>query len=258
MSNLYLYFSGTGNTKYVIGKFADLNEQGNDFRILSIEHKYIDFSRIISEADTIVLGYPIHDSMLPFIMKEFLKNHIEDFKGKNLITICTQLVFSGDGGALPFYILKETNHLHSIHVNMPSNLTDLNIFFNKPLSETTRKYFKADRKIALAVDTINNGGICRDGRKWFSRFSGFILQRAWGKTMAEKLRKSVKISNDCILCKKCVQICPMENLEIKENRVEQQSRCTLCYRCVNECPVQAISIFTKSKPKIQYSRKDYN
>ncbi|MBB6482371.1 EFR1 family ferrodoxin [Spirochaeta isovalerica] len=260
MKNLYLYFSGTGNTKYVIGKFAELYERGSYYSLHSIEHREIDFSRIIGEAENIVLAYPIHDSMLPFIVKEFLESHIEDFKGKNLTTICTQLLFSGDGGALPFYILKEAGvkHLHSIHINMPSNLTDVNIFFNKPLSETARSYVKADRKIALAVDTIRSGGICRDGRKWFSRFSGFILQRTWGKAMMVKLRNSVKISSDCILCQKCVQICPVENLEIRENRVGQQGRCTLCYRCVNECPVRAISIFMKSKPKIQYSRKDYN
>jgi flavodoxin len=107
MKNLYLYFSGTGNTKYVVQRFIDLYEENDDYIMQSIEHKNIEYENLISNADTIILSYPIYDSMLPFIMSEFLEKYKQSFSNKDVITLCTQLLFSGDGGGLPYYILKE-------------------------------------------------------------------------------------------------------------------------------------------------------
>lgn len=261
MKNLYLYFSGTGNTKYVVQKIIDKYEDGDDYLLQSIEYKNINYDELIIKADTIIIAYPIYDSMLPFIVSEFLEEHLQSFRNKKVIALCTQLLFSGDGGGLPYYILKKVkvNLLHSIHINMPSNLVDVRIFPNKPLSETEKKYDKAHIKIEKVVHKIKSGQSVKDGRRWYSRALGFFIQRAYGKAFLKKLRKSVKINHElCINCDKCVEICPMDNLFDENNTISQNGKCTLCYRCVNECPAKAISIFTKKPPKVQYTRHDYN
>lgn len=261
MKNLYLYFSGTGNTKYVVKRFIDLYEEGEDYEFRSIEYHDVDYGSLIREADCIIIAFPIHESMMPFIMSEFLDGHLEDFRDKKLMTICSQLLFSGDGGALPFYKLKKAHVqlLNSIHVNMPSNLTDVPFFFNKPLSETEEKYRKAELKIERVVNDIKSGKSIRDGRLWYSRALGFILQRGFAKLTMYKLKSAVKIKTElCILCNICTKICPEENLYRNKDRIEQKMKCTLCYRCVNECPSKAISIFMKKSPQVQYTRRDYN
>lgn len=259
--NLYLYFSGTGNTKYVVKKFSEKLEEDKSYKMLSIEDSSRDYDKLIKEAEIITIAYPIYASILPYIMADFLKDHLSSFEGKKIITITTQLLFSGDGGALPYRLLKKCNvdHLHSIHVNMPSNLVDMAIFPAKPIYKTKKKVLKADAKINKVVSRIKSGKTIKDGRKWYSRTIGYLFQRGFGKGAMDKLRTKVRIDNDiCIKCNQCVSTCPTGNLSNEDGMIKFENQCTLCYRCVNQCPTQAISIFSKKKPKVQYIREDYN
>lgn len=105
MNNLYLYFSGTGNTRYVIEKFSELLETTNKYQMMSIEHKDIDYAKTIENSDMITIGYPIYGSDLPYIVSDFLKKYKASFHGKNIITIVTQYKFSGDGAALALSLI---------------------------------------------------------------------------------------------------------------------------------------------------------
>ena len=260
MNHLYLYFSGTGNTRHVVYEFSSLFEQDNDYLIHSIEHD-IDFDYMIRQASKIIIAYPIHDSMLPYIMRDFLVKHKQSFQDKQIITIATQLAFSGDGGALPYYLLKKVKVklLHSIHINMPNNLTDVPIFKSKTMEESNAFVEKSNKKISDVVRKIKNGRTMRMGRRWYSWILGFFMQRLWGLLFVKAYRSKIKIDfNKCILCNKCVQNCPTNILLEVENTIKIGKVCTLCYRCINLCPTQSISLLLKSKPKVQYIREEYN
>ncbi len=261
MYNLYLYFSGTGNTKHVVSEFAKHYEGNNHYQLQSMEYDNVDYDSLIKSANMICIAYPIHESMLPHLVSEFLNKYKESFYKKNIITICTQLLFSGDGGKLPTYILKDVNVqlLHSIHINMPNNITDVKFLPNKTMENSTKKVLKADKKIIAVVNKIKNKKTVKDGNKFYSWFLGFFVQRVYAKIQYRKLRSKVKIHhNQCINCKKCVDLCPTKNLFSKNNQIQVKDECTVCYRCVNECPTKAISIFTRKSPTTQYSRHDYN
>ena len=47
--------------------------------------------------------------------------------------------------------------------------------------------------------------------------------------------------NKCIGCGKCVELCPINNLSLKEGKSTSNNRCTMCYRCISLCPVKAIT-----------------
>lgn len=261
MKNLYIYFSGTGNTKYVLESFAKKFEETDAYNIFSIEHKGVNFTELIKKARTITIGYPIYCSMMPFMMRDFLKEHIEDFEHKAIITIATQMLFSGDGGTLAKRTLKKAHVdlLHSIHVNMPSNLTDVSLLKNLQVEETNSIVKKADKKIDDSIKKIRTGKYMRDGRKIYSWFLGFFTQRLWGKLFLQSFREKIKINQDtCITCKKCINVCPMNNLYLEDNIIKQRGNCTWCYRCINSCPEKSISLFTKKTPKVQYIREEYN
>ena len=120
MKNLYLYFSGTGNTKYVVKQFVDRYEQSTDYTIQSIEEQGVNFSNLIEEAKLVIIAYPIHEGLLPHIMNEFLIKYKEHFRNKDIISICTQLIFSGDGAALPVHILKDVDVKEEGFVDHPT------------------------------------------------------------------------------------------------------------------------------------------
>jgi formate hydrogenlyase subunit 6/NADH:ubiquinone oxidoreductase subunit I len=261
MNNLYLYFSGTGNTKYVVKQFVDRYEEGTDFTIQSIEEQGVNFSILIEEAKLIVIAYPIHEGLLPHIMSEFLMKYKEHFRNKDIITICSQMIFSGDGAALPIYILKENNVilLHGIHINMPNNLADFWFLPLKTAENSSKKYKKANAKITRVVSRIKKGKKVKNGIRFYSWPLGFFIQRAYTKHHYNRIRSDIKIDyNTCINCDKCISVCPVDNLYSKDKKIQVKDQCTICYRCINVCPTQSISLITNHKPTTQYILNDYN
>lgn len=92
MKMVIIYFSGTGNSKYIAEKFADKMK----IEAHSIEET-IDFKSIFDKTDTIAVCYPIYGSCVTLIMREFVKKYMQFFESKKLIIFCTQMLFSGDG-----------------------------------------------------------------------------------------------------------------------------------------------------------------
>ncbi|WP_288640631.1 4Fe-4S dicluster domain-containing protein [uncultured Methanosphaera sp.] len=48
--------------------------------------------------------------------------------------------------------------------------------------------------------------------------------------------------NQCILCKKCVDICFVEAITIDDNKIKVNSNCMGCSQCVSNCPDNAMKI----------------
>ena len=86
---LGVYFSGTGNTKYVLNLF--LKNLGQTYSISSIEDK--DTLEKIKKNKDIVIAHPIHYSCIPKIFRDFLDNNIELFRDKNIFIITTMGLF---------------------------------------------------------------------------------------------------------------------------------------------------------------------
>ena len=83
---IMLYFSGTGNSKYISELFCKINNA----KSYSIEEN-IDFENIINSEEIIGFCYPIYGSRVPRIMREFVMKNKEYFKNKKVIIFCTQL-----------------------------------------------------------------------------------------------------------------------------------------------------------------------
>ncbi|MGL5316459.1 MAG: EFR1 family ferrodoxin [Peptostreptococcaceae bacterium] len=250
---LMLYFSGTGNSKYIAKLFSE--KTGAKYH--SIEEN-IDFVKVIEEHETIAFCYPIYGSCVPRIMREFVSNNLENLKNKKLIILCTQLMFSGDG-ARAFTDLLPNNHseiIYAEHFNMPNNICNFSLFKIKN-GEKTRKYLKAaNKKMDRLIKHINEGVIKKRGFNAFSKFIG-KSQSAFWPDIEIKNKSSVQIDSDCTKCGACIKLCPSKNLEMKDNKISQNDNCIICYRCVNACPKKAITVLIHKKPKMQYKGVQY-
>jgi len=259
MKMLTIYFSGTGNTKYI----AELFSQKMDANCYSIEAE-VDFSAEIKRHDTIAICYPIYGSRVPLIMREFVAKHMADFKGKKLIIFVTQLAFSGDGARVLTDLLP-ANHIDVIyaeHFSMPNNISNTFFLHQRSDKSLAKKAHNADRKMDRVCCDIRNGKVKRRGFSAFSKLIGKLQGKPWQGdsrntyasegTMEYRAKHSVKIDADCNACNLCVKCCPMHNFENVNGIITPKNNCTVCYRCINRCPKKAIRVWFRRKPKWQY------
>lgn len=246
---LMLYFSGTGNSKYIAQRFCEkMNAVCH-----SIEET-VDFSALITADNTIAFCYPIYGSCVPRIMREFVTQYRALLTDKRLIVFCTQMLFSGDGArALTDLLTEDAKErvLYAEHFNMPNNLVNFALFRIKNGEENKSTLKKADKKIDRVCADLLSGKRMLRGFSLGSRLLGMTQNKAF-PAMEDAYRNDVRSDADCISCGLCVKLCPMHNLTLTDGKVEQRGNCTLCWRCVNACPKQAITVGIHTKPKKQY------
>jgi len=243
-----LYFSGTGNSKYVAELFCEYM----DSKCYSIEDS-IDFDQLIVSEEIIAFSYPIVNSRATRIMREFVKKHISFLKNKKIIIFCTQMLFSGDGSRsfTDLFPNKYIDVIYAEHFIMPNN-----VYVNKVISLANDKKIKSliektNKKMQIVCRNIKNGIIKKRGFNIISRILG-LVQGSFVSIIEKKASNSIKISNDCTNCCICVSICPMKNFVFQNGNIINKYNCTICYRCVNNCPQKAITVLFNWGTKKQY------
>jgi len=257
---LMLFFSGTGNSKYIAELFCRKINTVPVSQCHSIEEN-VDFGKLISSYETIGFCYPIYGSRVPRIMREFAGKYIEFLKDKKIIIFCTQWIFSGDGARVftDMFAHNYVNVIYAEHFFMPNNVNNLS-FLPIANEKKIKKYLmRAESKMQIVCNNINNGITKKRGFNIFSRFLG-LFQGVFMSVWEKKALDLVRVSNECtcsdasaMKCSLCVSICPMRNFENQNGKIITKGNCTICYRCINKCPKKAIAVFLPAKPKVQYS-----
>ncbi|MCL2576371.1 MAG: EFR1 family ferrodoxin [Defluviitaleaceae bacterium] len=246
---LTLYFSGTGNTKYL----AEIFSRKMRFACYSIEEN-ADLGRLIASAKVVAFCYPIYGSRVPRPMRNFVARHLEALRGKRLIIFCTQAMFSGDG-ARAFADLLPKNHakiIYAEHFTMPNNISH----FYPPL-QSPEKVAKIKRnmqsKLRKTIVNIRMGKMVLRGFNPVSQVLG-MMQGSFWYSLETIGRRMVWIDDTkCVSCGLCAKICPTHNFEQKTGKPNPKGNCALCTRCMNHCPQKAIAILIPNFPKTQYN-----
>ncbi|MCL2198268.1 MAG: EFR1 family ferrodoxin [Defluviitaleaceae bacterium] len=255
---LTLYFSGTGNTKFLAEAFS----KRMNAKCYSIEEA-ADFATEITAHDTIAFCYPIYGSRVPRIMREFAHTHMAQIIGKKIIILVTQMVFSGDGARVftDLFPKGAVEVIYAEHFNMQQNMGNIPVL--NLIKPSDRFYKKVEAKLNKVCENIKNGIIKKRGFAKGSLLLGYIQGKPWQKDTSEipatRMEKAVKdglrVNKDCNACNLCTKICPMKNLVNDNGQIKHQSNCTVCYRCVNRCPQKAITVYIHTKPRWQFTAK---
>jgi len=243
-----LYFSGTGNSKYI----AELFSRNMSIPCHSIEEG-INFKEIIETEDTIGFCYPIYMLCVPRIMREFVAQHMKSLNGKQVIIFCTQLWHSGDG-TRRFAALFPKNYIDVIyteHFFMPNNMNDIPLLPVANDESLKKTLARESKRMDSVCNNIKNGKIKKRGFSFGSRMLGFPQAVFLGAT-ERRANRVLRIDEDCTKCGLCIAICPMKNFSMEDGEVKHNHNCTMCYRCNNKCPQKAISLIIPGKVKKQY------
>lgn len=237
-----IYLSGTGNTKHCMEKLVSLLDPSA--KIIPLESK--DVVSYVTENDMIVLGYPTQFSNSPYMVRDFITKNKHLWSGKKVLCVATMGAFSGDGAGCTARLLKKYGAviLGGLHIHMPDSVCDSKLL-KKSLDESRKIVVEADHKIEKTAANILKGKYPKEGLSIFHHIAGLFGQRLWFYGKTNGYSSELKISNDCIGCGLCTEICPMQNLKLKDGKAVPGGKCTMCYRCISKCPQRAITLVGK-------------
>jgi hypothetical protein len=239
---LMLYFSGTGNSKYIAETFS----RYMDAKCHSIEEQ-LDYDQLLASEETIAFCYPIFGSRVPRIMREFVVQHIESLKNKKLIIFCTQMMFSGDGARVftNMFPRGDIEVIYAEHFFMPNNVN--NLFF-LPLASKERiaKQIKAaDRKMQIVCQNITAGIVKKRGFNIISRGLG-LLQGVFVPGWEKRLRVRLELTAIVLSAVYVLTSVPCKTLNAKTGKL---------YRKTTAPSVTVVSTNVRRKPFMYFLRR---
>lgn len=248
------YFSGTGNTQYVVRRLCDRVSTEYTTETFDVADRR-NRSAVLRQADCILLAFPVYGSSPPVPMRRFVHAHAADWQGKDVVIVVTQYMFSGDGAASLGRTVERYGGrvVAAEHFRMPNNLADCKALRIRNGPETAALVRRTDERIDRFARRLLAGRAWRRGFNPLSHAVGYCCQRALWRRHEDEKKSQLKIdASVCTGCGACVSRCPTGNLRLQNGKAVPLKTCALCYRCVNLCPRRAITLVGKAPPVTQY------
>ncbi len=246
MKTLLCYFSGTGNTKKVVDKFAELYKEG-EIDVVKIENNDLDMS--LEGYDALGIAYPIHAFNAPSIVVDFVKKIQKQKVKKQLFIIKTSgepLALNNISSYKICKLLKKRNFLltNEYHLIMPYN-----IIFRHTDEMAYNMWQTAQGMMPVIHHEITTGKKAKLKYIFMGHFLAWVFRiEFWGGRFNGK---KYKVNSKCIHCGKCARMCPVGNITIDENgKFHFGDKCIMCMRCSFHCPTNAIKIGLFEKWKV--------
>jgi len=250
---MILYFTGTGNSKFV----ADYLSEKLEDNVISLNNVIKNNENLICKSEKpYIIVAPIYAWRLPAVVEETIKK--AQLNGcKSVYCIVTMGENSGNADKYICKIIsdKGMNFTGYIGVAMQNNY----LFMEKmPKPRDASKALKTIipklDKIAAAIK--KNECLEKDDKTAFAALMSGVVNKGFNKFMLKN--QQLKADNDCISCGKCVQLCPVNNIEIADDKPTFKGNCCGCLACLHHCPKQAINVKNQTQDKGRYVCPEYS
>lgn len=233
-----IYFSGTGNTEYIMKQFQKkLENKGIDSELIDTTVK----DELKNEYDFYVFGAPIHAEMFPSYYIDWVRKNVSKDINKICAIFSTQAADKAAGIEELADVLKEKGMKIVVKdfIQMPNNYYV--VMFKKDSRDKIEGLKKAaEIKVEELVESLINRkkhiNKISKGRLFVGKISYKLFYRYSLRWAAKKLTVDEDI---CIKCRKCERECPTNNINLIDGKIVFYSQCISCQRCLHKCPVNA-------------------
>ena len=241
---MILYFSATGNCKYVATRLAQATGQEMYSIADCIRNGQYDFSD-----GTVGIISPAYDWGLPSIVKEFLEK--ASFRTDYLYFAATYGTIPGAIGYMANKAIRERTIDAYYSVRMPDTWTPI---FDLSTPEKVAKYTRhTESEIDRMIQGVRER---RTNRHLRPRPPAIITKLIAEPLYNKKVRctSNLHAENTCIGCGLCAKKCPVQAIAMRDGRpVWVKDRCVMCLGCLHRCPKFAIQYGNRTKKHGQYT-----
>ena len=244
---MILYFSGTGNSKYVAQRMAEALNQS----LLSMNDRIRSHDTSPVETDErLVIVTPTYAWRIPRVVSEWLdKTELTGAERIWFVMDCGSEIGNAAGYNRQLAAQKQLQYMGTAQIIMPENYIAM---FNAPQKEQAKSIveqaepalqkvltqLKAGQQFPPPRDNLYDRLMSGPVNPVFYRF--FVKADAFRTTEA------------CIGCGKCVDLCPLSNIHLENGKPVWGKNCTHCMACICYCPKEAIEYGKKSRGKPRY------
>jgi ferredoxin/flavodoxin len=249
------YFSGTGNTTWVVRRLVDrLNELGDEVVATSCER--VAPSDVDPTAcDVMGIAFPVYASFAPTLIRDFIAQL--PAADKPLFVVTTAGFAAGDTAWYAAKPLRDRGYEPFVLANViVANNLRLPVLSPLPipsLEEMVHKLERASGKVGRLAGWIHRREHHVEGVSFWGRLLG-VIQRLSVQPFEALAFKGFFADETCTRCGWCVRYCPAHNIEMTDEGVDFLDRCMLCMRCYSFCPSQAIQSTEKTRNVQKYPR----
>jgi formate hydrogenlyase subunit 6/NADH:ubiquinone oxidoreductase subunit I len=240
---IIFYNTSTGNSLYVS---KIIKNEFENCKLISISRALKEKTFDVNE-DMIGFVYPIHCAGLPIVVNEFISN-LKINKNAYIFAIGV----SGGGGADTSF--SQINKLlpKDLRINNYCTIKYISNYIRASRNPTEKRIKAAIKENeSILLDFIESLKKREINAREFKDGIGILGYSIW-KNYYKIRDKRFNVNDQCIGCKICKKICPVENITMENNKPKWSGKCTDCMACINICPKEAINIGKSTINKNRY------
>ena len=234
---MVLYFSGTGNSKYIAKRIAEaIQENAVD---LNMKIKENDTSPLQTGRDVIIVT-PTYAWRIPRIVSEWI-DKTEFIGGKRIwfVMNCGSEIGNAAKYNRELSEQKKLQYMGTARILMPENyIAMFDVTKAEPVIKKIIAYIKAEKEF------------CPPRNNLYDRFMSGPVNPIFYKFFVKA--NAFQVNDSCIGCGQCVKKCPLNNIHLEQERPVWGEKCTHCMACICYCPTEAIEYGKKSVGKPRY------
>lgn len=244
---MVLYFSGTGNSRFIARKIAERLDE--TLVNLNDRIKRQDFSPIV-EKERLIFVSPTYAWRIPRVMEDWIRR-VPFTGGKDcwFVMDCGSEIGNADKYLRRLCAQKGLRYHGVAQVVMPENYVAM---FPVPDQAQARQIIeKAQPAIEQVIQRLSAGqDFPRPRRNGYDRLMSSIANPLFYRFAVKA--KAFRADSRCTGCGQCARLCPLNNIQLQNGKPVWGSHCTHCMACICLCPSQAVEYGQKSVGKPRY------